>query len=170
MPAIENERGTSHVAGLQLTHRGGGLLVGHFGHVCVAVWSTKPTWGLFEQQRAALANSVERHPGRALFLCVVSAKADPPEQDVRDASAKMIISHDRQLAGCACVIEGSGFRAAITRTVLTGITLVVRTPAPFGFCDSVHAGYEWLGRYSPRGSLTGLIEELARARADERAP
>lgn len=168
MPASESQPRSNPVTVLQVTHRGGGLLIGHFGHVCIAVWSTKPTWTLFAQQSAGLANVVQHHPGRALFMCVVSSKADPPEQDVRDASAKMIINHGRQLAGCACVIEGSGFRAAITRTVLTGISLLVRTPAPFGFCDSVNAGYEWLGRYSPRGSLTGLPEELARARADER--
>lgn len=169
MPAIQNEIRPS-LGGLQVTYRGAGLLVGQFGHVCVAVWTTKPTRVLFDRQRSALADAVQRHPGRALFMCVISSKADPPEQDVRDASAKMIVSHDRQLAGCVCVIEGSGFRAAITRTVLTGITTVVRTPCPFGFVDSVQAGCDWLGKHSPRGSLTGLLEELTRARAHGQEP
>jgi len=165
MPAIGNAAWRGSSTPLQITLRSEGLLLGGFGHVCVAVWNSKPTMALFESQRAALAATVMRHPGRALFLCIVSSKADPPDQDVRDGSAKMIISHDRQLAGCACVIEGSGFRAAITRTVLTGITLVMRTPSPFGFSDSVTGGCQWLGQHSPRGSLAGLVEEIARVRA-----
>jgi hypothetical protein len=165
MPVIGNEARTSQTTALQVTYRGSGLVVGHFGHVCVAIWTTKPTRALFDWQRMALADSVQRHPGSALFMCVVSSKADAPDQDVREASTKMIASHEQRLAGCACVIEGSGFRAAITRTVLTGITSVVRTPCPFGFCDSVQGGSDWLGRHSPRGSLSGLVEEVARVRA-----
>ena len=63
------------------------------------------------------------------------------------------------------MIEGSGFRAAITRTVLTGITSVLRTPCPFAFVESVQAASDWLGKRSERGSLTGLVEAVARARA-----
>lgn len=170
MPATGNETQTSQTTAFQVTYRGAGLVVGHFGHVCVAIWTTKPTRALFDWQRMALADCVQRHPGSALFLCVVSSKADPPDQDVRDASTKMIASHERRLAGCACVIEGNGFRAAITRTVLTGITSVLRTPSPIGFCDSVQAGSDWLGKHSPRGSLSGLVEELARVRVREREP
>jgi hypothetical protein len=168
MAAIANEQRASQAA-FQISYRGEGLVVGHFGHVCVAIWNTKPTRALFDWQRMALADSVQRNPGSALFLCVVSSKADPPDQDVRDASTKMIMSHEQRLAGCACVIEGSGFRAAITRTVLTGITSVIRTPCPFGFCDSVQSGSDWLGRHSPRGSLIGFVEEVARVREAARA-
>ena len=145
------------------------MVVGKLGHVCVAIWTTKPTPALFDWQRSALADVVQRHPGRALFMCVISSKADPPDQEVRDASTKMIAGHEQRLAGCVCVIEGSGFRAAITRTVLTGITSVLRTPCPFGFVESVQAGHDWLGKHSPRGSLTDLVEAVARARAQQQA-
>jgi hypothetical protein len=166
MTAIQKQLRPS-LGALQISHRGADLLVGQIGHVCVAVWTTKPTRALFDWQCTALADAVQRYPGRALFLCVISSKAGPPDQELRDASTKMIVSHQRQLAGCVCVIEGSGFRAAITRTVLTGIVSVVRTPCPFGFVDSLQAGCDWLGKHSPRGSLTGLFQELARARAQE---
>ncbi len=128
-------------------------------NVCVVVWNSKPTRALFEHQREALAMSVLRHPGRALFLCIVSSKADPPEQDVRDASVKMLLGHERKLAGCACVIEGTGFRAAITRTVLTGMTLVARTPTPIAFFDHVAAACSWLQPRAGR-SLTDLVGQL----------
>src|SRR5690349_9667377 len=100
---------------LVLSHASRELLVGRCDQVCVAVWNAKPTRTLFDIQSAALAVEVKKHPGTQLFLCVISAQADPPGQDVRDASAKMITRHGTNLAGCACVIEGQGFRAAITR-------------------------------------------------------
>jgi hypothetical protein len=34
----------------------------------------------------------------------------------------------------------------------------------------VQAGCDWLGKRSPRGSLTGLVEELTRARAHGQEP
>jgi hypothetical protein len=164
MATLEQTTGAPLALALQITHRSDDLITASFGHVCVVVWNGKPTRPLFEHQRAALATCVLRYPGRALFLCVVSSKADAPEQDVRDASVKMITGHERKLAGCACVIEGSGFRAAITRTVLTGMTLVARTPAPIVFFDHVVAACRWL---EPRAqdSLVGLAEQLEEARS-----
>jgi hypothetical protein len=153
---------------LAITHRGGGLLMASFEHVCVAVWDVKPTRQLFEIQQAHLAAAVARQPGRALFMCVVAKSAEAPDQDIRDASSKMIATHDKNLAGCCCVIEGTGFRAAITRTVLTGIRLVIRSPVPFHFCESVMVGCKWLETRSGRDRLQGLAEKIERARTTTR--
>jgi hypothetical protein len=151
-------------AELRIAHRGAGLLLGSFGPVFVAVWSSKPTPELFELQRAGLAAAVQANPGRELFLCVVSPSADPPEQAERDASAKMITGHGDQLAGCACVIEGNGFRAAITRTVLTGIAFLIRTRAPVTFFESVELSVAWLQRRAGSSDLGQLARQVERAR------
>jgi len=150
---------------LTLTHVHAGLVMASYGQVCVALWRSKPTLELFEVQRAELAAGVARHAGRQLFLCIVEAKADPPDQPVRSASAQMISGHGRNLAGCACVIEGSGFRSALTRTVLTGITLLVRQPAPYRFFESTSVACGWLATRAPPGALAGLAERIAGARA-----
>lgn len=150
---------------LTITHDGGGLMMLTYEHVCIAVWETKPTRDLFEIQRAHLAATVAREPGRAAFVCVVSQRADPPDQEVRDASSKMIASHGRKLTGCACVIEGSGFRSAITRTVLSGIMLVVRSPVPYLFCESVTAACRWLESRGARDRLPDLADGIEQARA-----
>jgi hypothetical protein len=155
---------------LAITFRRDGLTMASFGSVCIAVWETKPTPALFEIQRAHLANAVARHPTRATFMCVVSRHADPPDQEVRDASSKMIASHVGNLAGCACVIEGSGFRSALTRTVLTSILFVIRSPVPYVFCESVLAACKWLEARGARERLSGLIEQLDQARAQGKPP
>ena len=103
MTTLAQTTATFSNAALHVTHRSDGLVTASFAHVCIAIWNSRPTPALFEHQQAALATCVLRHPGRALFLCIVSSKADPPEQDVRDASVKMILGHGRKLAGCACV-------------------------------------------------------------------
>ena len=148
---------------LLITHRSDELVMASFGVVCVALWNSKPTRVLFEHQRAALATCVIRYPGRALFLCAVSSKSDPPDQELRDASVKMLLAHERRLAGCACVIEGTGFRAAITRTVLTGMTLLARTQAPIAFFDQIAPACTWL---EPRAEqpLRALAEQLVAVR------
>jgi hypothetical protein len=155
---------------LKITYHGGGLMMASFEPVCIAVWESQPTPALFEIQRSHLAATVKGYPGRAAFMCVVSQRADPPEQEVRDASSKMIAGHAGKLTGCACVIEGSGFRSAITRTVLTGILFVVRSPVPYLFCESVTAACTWLEARGTRERLTGLIEQLDQARASGRRP
>jgi hypothetical protein len=149
---------------LSISHRARGLLLGTFGDVFFAIWSTKPTPELFELERSGLAAAVHARPGRALFLCVVSPNADPPEQAERDASARMITSHGSKLLGTACVVEGSGFRAAITRTVLTGIVLFVRTPSPVTFFESVNAAALWMQRRARGCDLSQLASEVDQIR------
>ena len=146
-----------------------GLVVGMIGPVCLAIWRTKPTLELFEQQQLELDAAVASNPGKVAFLCVVESTADAPDQEVRDASAAMISSHGKKLAATACVIEGSGFRAAITRTVLSGMALVARNAAPSRFFEHVSVASAWLGDILGQGSReTGLAKqvELARERLD----
>src|SRR5262245_50579823 len=133
-----------------VVYRGEGLMVGVYDTVSVAVWNSRPTLPLFEIQSRELRAVVARHPGSALFLCIVAEKAEPPSQDIRDASAKMVTGHGKNLAACACVIEGEGFRSAITRTVLSGIAFVVRTPGPSAFFETTSAACEWLAARARR--------------------
>ena len=149
---------------LNVTYARKGLLVGAIGPVSLALWRTKPTPELFEMQRLELTSAVARNPGNIAFLCVVEASADPPDQAVRDASAAMISSLGTGLVACACVIEGKGFRAAITRTVLAGMALVARHAAPNRFFDSVPVASAWVTERLGRGGMAGLAEQVELAR------
>lgn len=152
-------------ADLVISQRREGLLMAHHRRVCIALWTTKPTLELFEVQRSELALATLRRPGQQLFVCVIAANADAPDQDVRDATSAMVTALGPKLAACACVIEGTGFRAAITRTVLTGMLLVVRTPMPFTFVESVPQACSWLGGYMRKDELRDLPDALQALRA-----
>ena len=116
-------------------------------------------------QRAHLHAAIKRDPGNVVFLCVVSVKADPPDEAERRGSADMITSQGNKLLGVACVVEGVGFRAAITRTVLTGMMLLIRTPSPLKLFESVRLAAPFLARCSKRSSLSQLEAECERGRA-----
>jgi hypothetical protein len=147
-------------------HCASGLFVGSVGPVCLALWQTKPTRELVAIQRAHLARAVGKDPRHVAFVCAVAASAHAPDEAERVASSQMINEHGPNLAAVACVIEGTGFRAAITRTVLSGMVFVVRSPSPIRLFDSVAAATPWLAEQLGRAHLADLSEqfELARAR------
>ncbi|MES1177428.1 MAG: hypothetical protein ABUL62_24110 [Myxococcales bacterium] len=164
-PEMASGVGAELPATLRVMHNADGLLMGMVGPVCFALWQAKPTPERFAIQRTQLHAAVARDPGKLAFLCVVSSQADPPEDAERKASADMITSQGTKLLGVACVIEGVGFRAAITRTVLTGVVLLIRSPAPIKLFDSVRHASPFLARCLKRASLSELDAEFERARA-----
>lgn len=135
------------------------------GPVCLSLWQAKPTPERFAIQRSHLHAAVGREPGKIVFMCVVSPHADPPDEAERKASADMITSQGTKLLGVACVIEGVGFRAAITRTVLTGVVLLIHSPAPLKLFESVRLASPFLARCLKRTSLIELDSEFERARS-----
>ncbi len=151
---------------LDVTHLSEGLLMASIGTVCLALWRTKPTPRLFELQREHLAAAVDRNPRRQLFLCVVEHKSPPPDEDIRQASSDMITAHGPKLAGCACVIEGTGFHAAINHTVLSGIVHGIQAPTPVRFFESTASACTWLQSFAVATAPSSLAEqvELARSR------
>ena len=153
---------------LTVTHARDGLVVARIGPVCLAIWRKKPIMDLFLVQRFDLAAAVASDPGNIAFLCVVESGAEPPDQAVRDASADMIASFGKDLAACACVIEGTGFRAAITRTVLASMQFVARSATPTRFFERVPIAAAWLTDVVAPGSESPLGDqvELARKRLD----
>lgn len=150
---------------LQVVRKDHKLVIGAYGEVCVVVWNCKPTVVLFEEQRSALVECARRYPQRAMFLCVVAANSEPPESPIRAASAKMLRDLATDILACACVIEGTGFRASIARSVLTGMSLVARSKVPLAFFEDVPRAVNWLAPHGRR-PLGSLIEQLDALRRD----
>lgn len=114
---------------MQQSHHDG-LGITSAGAVCLVVWHQAVTFERFKRQRAALNALAERHPEGICFLCVVGAVVPPPDSELRKATIRMVADLGKRLRCVACVIEGEGFRAATTRSVLAGMTLLLRSNAP----------------------------------------
>lgn len=151
-------------ARLEVKHSGDGLVMASLGPISIAIWKSKPTRLLFEIQRNELAKVVDQHRGTAAFVCLIQEDTPDPDDDVRKASADMLAHHGTNLAGVACVIEGSGFRAAITRTVLTGIMMLTRNAAPIRFFDNIQGAATFLATRIGKDKVAGLAESVARLR------
>lgn len=134
------------------------------GGVSIAIWRRKPNQELFEIQRKCLGEVVAKNKGRSAFVCVVEPTSEPPDDDIRKAASKMISDHEKDLRCVAMVIEGTGFRSAITRTVLSGILLLIRTPSPIKFFDISKSACMWVSTQVPvpREPLIAEVETLRR--------
>ncbi len=141
-----------------------GVVVGEVGDIAITLWREAVTRPRFKYQAEGLAAVVDRAPGACAFICIVEAACRPPEEDMRRASVEMLNQHAMRLPMVASVIEGDGFRAAVTRSVLAGMAMIAGSRylkiAPFG---SIPAATAWLansGRFGPLTSLTASVERL----------
>ena len=133
---------------VRILHSGDGVAVAEIGAVCVVIWREAVIKRRFDHQSAGLAHIVAQHPQGAGFLCVVEPSASPPDDKLRRASIDMVASHGEKLKCVACVIEGTGFRAAVGRSVLSGMALVFgQRKAPLSFFSSVDAATRWMKQY-----------------------
>jgi hypothetical protein len=88
---------------------------------------------------------VAKYPGRAGFLCVVEPHVKPPSDELRLASTVMVRGHGTKLKCIAVVIEASGFMGALTRSVLSGMSLLSgRQVAAQAFFATVQDSAGWL--------------------------
>lgn len=153
--------GGGHASVLLPTYSGDGLVVGEIGRVCVAIWRKQSNRERFERQRAALANLVDRHPGEAAFMCVVEKSSEPPDDEyVRRASASMITDHGAKLAGISVVSEGTGFRVAVARSLMSGMVFLMRNPAPIRIFESVSTGSNWLALHAFTGPVAQFVARV----------
>ena len=121
------------------------LLVAEFAGVCIAVWRGDVTPALFECQRAGLASVLRMNPRDAGFLCVIEDGSPPPSEELRKAGAEMVRAAGSELKRIACVIESTGFMAAMKRSVLSGIQLLAGRKANVtAFFSTVSEAARWL--------------------------
>ena len=145
---------------------GEGLALAEAGYVFIALWRESVTRALFEKQRLGLSYLARRYPGEVSFLCVIEATSKPPEDEIRKASAEMIASLSGNLRCVALVIEGSGFRAAVTRGVLIGMSLLLpNRHVEVSYFSDVVGAVAWMSVRTPINSDEALILAVDRLRS-----
>jgi hypothetical protein len=141
-----------------------GIAVGEFANVCIVIWRDAVIRSRFDLQLAGLEEVVTRHPEGSAFMCVVEPTAAPPDESLRKASVEMIRTHESSLRCIACVVEGSGFRNAITRSVLSAMALLWRSRAvPMSIFDTPTGAAKWVGprlQLPDAGALAGAVETV----------
>jgi len=124
-----------------------GMAIAEIGPICAVVWRGEVTRLRFERQRAALTEVARKHGPNAGFLCVVQSDVPPPNDELRRASTDMMVALQQELRCAAGVIEGTGFKAALTRSVLSGITLFVgNRKAALSYFATVGDASRWMAK------------------------
>ena len=140
------------------------MALGQIGSLCIALWRDEATRPRFDRQATALAAVVAAHRGTAGFLCIVEPESKPPSNELRRASARMIEAHGTDLAFVAAVIEGSGFHASITRSVLTAMSrFLPRNMTKIGFFSNATEAALWgreLTALPPAQAIVARVQSL----------
>ena len=144
-----------------------GLAVGEVSNVCIVVWREPVNRVRFDTQRDALTEVIARHPERAGFLCVIEPTAEPPNDELRRASAEMVRVNQRGLRCIACVVEGTGFKNAIARSALSGIALLLGTrEVPFSVFGTVSAATTWMAPHVDMRDAVSIASAVEAVRAE----
>src|SRR5262249_31253721 len=96
---------------------------------CMASWRNfvivilrKDTTAEAVSQLRALLQKIQTTSDAICLLTVVEPNAPPPPSEVRDALAGVLGEFGKLIKFSAVAFEGSGFRAAMVRGVVTGLT------------------------------------------------
>jgi hypothetical protein len=117
--------------------------IGSLGIVFINIVRKPANLAMLRETRRQVQRHFRRWNNRSAALSVIEpSAAQALTKEVRDESAAL--TGDFPSRAAATVIEGSGFRAAATRTAMVGLFLLSRPKYPHKVCGSVADGAKWL--------------------------
>jgi hypothetical protein len=136
--------------------------IGSIGNVFINIIRQPSTVPMVQEIR----RQVERHFRRWNNQCVSIAVLEPTAaqsvpREVRDATAALTQAFPSLAA--ATVIEGTGFRAAATRTAVAGLFLLSRPPFPHRVFGTLDEGTSWILATGSRSAPIGPSAEAVLA-------
>jgi hypothetical protein len=136
--------------------------------IFILIWRHDTTNEGIETLRHKLEHFGRSRPQGLGLVTIVEQEAPMPTSAVREKMAGLMADISKVLKCSAVVFEGTGFRAAAVRGVVTGLMLLARQPYPHKVFASMTDGCSWLGsnlrdkqgwEVDPR-KLTRAIDEL----------
>jgi hypothetical protein len=103
--------------------------------IFAVIWRRDTTVEGGEHLRSACTAFARTQPRGIGLLTVVESGAPLPPGPARRAIADFLAEGSAFIKCSAVVFEGSGFRAAAVRSVVTGLTLMARQAYPHRVCD-----------------------------------
>lgn len=99
----------------------------------------KPGVEDLEQILAGVRRGRAQRGEKLYYLCIIPVDSDPPGDDVRNQMKSLIHSLLEDVHSLHFVVEGSGIKNSIFRSVLTGTLFVLSTRASTHVHNSVEA-------------------------------
>jgi len=134
--------------------------------VFAVIWRRETTLVGATHLRSACKDFARRHPRGIGLLTIVAENAPLPPSAARNEVAAFLAEGSAFIKCSAVVFEGSGFRAAAVRSVVTGLTLLAKQAYPHKVCDMQDA-IEMFARVLPRATGHVLDASTLRLSLDE---
>lgn len=138
-------------------------------NVVILVWRKDTTLeGVADAQRT-YDDLAREHANGIFLMTIVEFGAPMPPPDVRDALATFLASGAGHTILSAVAHEGTGFRAAAVRSVVTGLAVLAKLPYPHKVFATADEACAWFWLNSPVARAWGdrgkaLIEAIGEVR------
>jgi hypothetical protein len=113
----------------------------------VLFWKALPTLNGVERCNQAFHALRRAQPKAKIgFLTVIEPESGRtnPGADFRKALSAILKEHEKAIGASVIVFEGSGFRATIVRSIVTGVSLAQRLSFPHSVVSELEPGTRWL--------------------------
>jgi hypothetical protein len=97
-----------------------------------------------------LVKEARRYPKGIACVCIVPPSARPPREEIRVAIRATLRNVDKSLASVCWFVEGTGFKAAAARAVLSGLVLLINPTYPTHITSDLADALAW--SYASAGS------------------
>lgn len=124
------------------------VAVGYWSSLATAVWMKTTHPHHAASLKAAILAAQASSPSRKVWLLqIVTPEAIVPDAHSRRALAGMLYSVDGIVSHSAVIHIGSGFRASIVRSIVTGLNVLGRQQFPHCVFPSAEEGVAWLAAH-----------------------
>jgi hypothetical protein len=124
-------------------------LIATWNNVVICVWC-KATNGVgVAALHTAYDAHAKEHPQGVFLMTIVEQHAETPSQAIRAAIARFLEKGAGRTTLSAVVQEGTGFRAAFVRSIVTGVALLAKLPYPHKVFGSVTEATIWFRIVAP---------------------
>ncbi len=118
--------------------------VGYVGNVLVSVTRNRQLIENLRRLRKAIDVHFKRWPGGVATISVLEPSAYSSMVSSEEREEIGALARDYMARGVALVIEGTGFRPAAVRVMISGVYLVTRVSYPRKIFGNVNEGSQWL--------------------------
>jgi hypothetical protein len=135
-----------------------------FRDVLLVIWRQAPTLAALDDVHEAARQLTEAAPDGIGVLGVAQAGMPMIGAVERRRAGDLLKEFGAHIRALASVIEGSGFLAGTTRSVMTAITLMARPPSPVKIFATVAEAVAWQAPLvgARAAELAAATEELRR--------
>jgi hypothetical protein len=155
------------VAGVEVLFADEGMVLANLNGVFLNVVRRPSNLDDLVRVRRELEKHFKKYPQVASIAVIEPAAAQSPPKEFREATSAL--TRDFKSLCAAIVIEGEGFRAAASRTLIAGIYLINRAGYPHKICANTDDAANWLMAMLKPNPFRVTAGELTRALETARA-